>query len=200
MQLALILVLVLLRFHRFRELSVQPPVVRKRKHHEELYSTGGGEDSDSENSDVKIGLHRSRHNDVSLTQVGIDHLKEDIGDLKEMLDQNPPPPKPRFSENQRQILELRNIVKGLKKELTERNHDRLYYESLVDQHVREIEELKEEIRRYKIPVEEFEEQESGRTFRNEDARRARGAFNTFRPGEYTNKRRRTERKDGWRGF
>ena len=149
---------------------------------------------------MKIGgAQRFRHNDVSLTQVGIDHLKQDIGDLKEMLDQKPSP-KPRFSENQRQILELRNIVKGLKKELTERNHDRLYYESLVDQHVQEIDELKEEIRRYKIPVDEYEEEESRRTYRNDDVRRARGAFKTCRPGEYTTNRRRKERKEGRRGF
>ena len=144
-------------------------------------------DSESENS-IKIGSHRLSNNDVSLTQVGIDHLKEDIGDLKAMLKQKPPP-KPQMSENQRQIMELSNVVQGLKKELIEKNHDRLYYESLAEDHVREIDQLKFELRSYKISEEE-EVESTRRSFRNDEIRRSRGAFKTWGAGEYTKNRRR----------
>jgi hypothetical protein len=168
---------------------------KKRKNSDVDYGFG---DSESESSTIEIGAHRvtSSSNDVSMTQVGIENLKEDIGDLKEML-VTKPPPKPRMSENQRQILELSNVVQGLKKELNERNHDRLYYESLVADHVREIDELKYELRTYKIAEEEEYESTRG-AYREEEVRRTRGAFRTCRPGEYTKNRRRVEEKRGWR--
>ena len=163
------------------------PGLIKRKNND-IEDLGSSSESDSETS-INIGSHHLRNNDVSLTQVGIENLKEDIGDLKEMLVEKPPP-KPRLSENQRQILELSNVVKGLKKELIEKNHDRLYYESLVDDHVREIDDLKFELKSYKISEEDDYESSTRRTYRNEEARRSRGAFKTYRPGEYSKNRRR----------
>ena len=59
----------------------------------------------------------------------------------------------------------------------------------MDGHVREIDELKFELRSYKISEEE-EYESTRRSYRNEEVRRSRGAFKTCRPGEYTKNRRR----------
>ena len=65
-----------------------------------------------------------------LTQIGIDNLKGDIAELKSLMAprKRPEPKKP--SANQIAIMELREIVSKLKKELESRDHDILYYRSM----------------------------------------------------------------------
>ena len=78
---------------------------------------------------------------VSLTQVGIDELKEDLEDLKAKMNRK----KPAKSENQLEIAKLKTVVKELKTRLEDQE---LYAGSLendLDNHVRELEaELRKE--------------------------------------------------------
>jgi hypothetical protein len=85
--------------------------------------------------------------DVSMTQVGIHELKNEIFDLEELMKPKvvakkeivPPP----LSENQRHIQELRGVVRTLKRKL---EHEKLYYESVLDENERENQDLKERLR------------------------------------------------------
>ena len=54
-------------------------------------------------------------------------------------------PRP-LSDNQRQIQELRGVVSKLKRKLEDSRHDKLYFESVIDDHVRENEGLKGRLR------------------------------------------------------
>ena len=78
---------------------------------------------------------------MSLTQVGIDELKEDLEDLKAKMNRK----KPAKSENQLEIAKLKTVVKELKTRLEDQE---LYAGSLendLDNRVRELEgELRKE--------------------------------------------------------
>lgn len=89
--------------------------------------------------------------DVSMTQVGIENLKHEIDDLEELMRPKVVKKKisrlPRpLSDNQRQIQELRGVVSKLKRKLEDSRHDKLYFESVIDDHVRENEGLKGRLR------------------------------------------------------
>ena len=74
-----------------------------------------------------------------MTQVGINELKHEIDDLEELMR---PKEVVKISENQKQIQELRGVVSKLKGKLEDSHHDSLYFESVLDGHVRENKELK----------------------------------------------------------
>lgn len=86
--------------------------------------------------------------DVSMTQVGIDNLKHEIDDLEDLMISTRSRPRkfvkknPPLSENQRQIQELRGVVSKLKRKLEDSRHDKLYFESVIEDHVRENDDLK----------------------------------------------------------
>jgi predicted RNase H-like nuclease (RuvC/YqgF family) len=88
---------------------------------------------------------------VSMTQVGIRNLQEEIKNLTDMMDSSKkkkppaPAPKPQISENQVQIMGLRQTVRALKARLEKEEHENLYYESLTEDHAHENEELRREV-------------------------------------------------------
>ena len=77
-----------------------------------------------------------------LTQVGIEDLRSEISEVQHMM--SAPPQKP--STNQQAIMELRNVVKSLKKQLENRNNDILDFRSMDHDNDVELQKLREELR------------------------------------------------------
>ena len=90
---------------------------------------------------------------VSMTQVGIDSLQEEIKSLAAMMETKKKPPvtlyqeapKPQISDNQIQIMGLRQTVRALKARLESKEQDNLYFESITEDHARDNEELRNEV-------------------------------------------------------
>ena len=77
-----------------------------------------------------------------LTQVGIEDLRSEISEVQHMM--SAPPQKP--STNQQAIMELRNVVKSLKKQLENRDNDILYFRSMDHDNDVELQKLRQELR------------------------------------------------------
>lgn len=100
---------------------------------------------EKDDGSIQVGAYRNNfeNSNVSMTQQGIVSLKEEIADFRSRIAQRTVS-RPIPSKNQREIAELREIVKELKEDLEGHMHDRLYFESVTNELNRDIASLKEE--------------------------------------------------------
>lgn len=102
-------------------------------------------DEKDDDVSIHVGAYREpdyKNSKITMTQQGIDSLKEEIADFKNTIAQQTMPPP--MSQNQIEIAELREIVKDLKEQLEGHMHDKLYFDSVTNDYCNEIAILREE--------------------------------------------------------
>ena len=107
--------------------------------------------SDAES--VSVSDKNSAPAEFPMTQVGIEELKEDIAELKTLME--PKTEVKKLSPNQKAIQELRGVVHKLKKELESREHDILYFRSLDHDNDIRVSGLREEVQRLQEQVQDL---------------------------------------------
>ena len=102
-------------------------------------------DEKEDDVSIHVGAYHSNNfenSKISMTQQGIVSLKEEITEFKASIAQQTRAP-PMASKNQIEIAELRQIIKELKEQLEGHMHDRLYFDSVINDYTQDIEFLKE---------------------------------------------------------
>mmetsp|Transcript_14334 Transcript_14334/g.18114 ORF Transcript_14334/g.18114 Transcript_14334/m.18114 type:complete len:199 (-) Transcript_14334:63-659(-) len=124
---------------------VDPSMERPLKEEEEEETNGGLVDDD----DFVVLKGRDNKNEdafPSMTQVGIEELKDDLEELKGMVEMNKSAAKShKTSENQQMITVLGEEVYKVKHKLEVREKDRLYSDSITSTLEDERDELKEQL-------------------------------------------------------
>jgi len=139
---------------------VEPIVLKGRKKEEE----GGRKDAGAE---------------ISLTQVGIDELENEIVELEDAVKQRGPMKKSVPSENQKTIASLREQVRKLKRTVEDReNDDHLYRESLSMMSDRDKEDLELQLRMERQRNERLTE-ENDEYERLIGGRKKRGGYSSY---------------------
>ena len=78
----------------------------------------------------------------SMTQIGILELEDEVKNLKSRLKPRKPPV---MSQNRRDLEKLREIVRGLKRDLDSREHDILYYRSMENDQDEKLQHMSREL-------------------------------------------------------
>jgi hypothetical protein len=155
--------------------------------------------TEKDDENIAVGAYRGKNTNVSMTQQGIEDLKEEIADFQSSIAQQTASP-PIMSNNQREIAELRQIVKTLKGELENYMQDRLYFDSVTNDYENDIAILNEENEILRARCDSPTGREKYRNSRSAQQFERRNGFGRFKnsdsnndvmdPGEYTRARQR----------